>query len=319
MHEIAVLIEAYGLGVVFLAMLLDQAGVPIPAFPVVMVAAALASQGSARVSVIVLAGVAGGLISDFAWYSASRRHGRRLLGLLCKISLSPDSCVRQTETLYARVGGLSLIFARWFPGFGLVSTVLAGTSGIALPQFLALDFLGECLFVGVAAFLGAFFKTAIFVVIATLTNLGSLGVAVAAGALALYVFARWWQRRSFVRQLQNDRISVDELGRMIDGGETPVILDVRPHAVRQQEGIIPGALFAHPADAEFSLAAFPRDVEVVIYCSCPNEASAALAAQHLRRVGFAKIRPLQGGLQAWTQAGRPIAPVEEREVLASAA
>jgi membrane protein DedA with SNARE-associated domain/rhodanese-related sulfurtransferase len=296
--------------VVFLAVLLAQAGLPIPAFPTVLVAAALGSRSVYDLVAIIVAGIAGGLIADLGWFAASRRHGRRFLSFLCKISLSPDSCVRQTETLYARIGSLSLVFAKLVPGLGIVSIALAGIEGISMLEFTALDIVGEGLFVGAAVLLGTLFQTAIFAVIATLANLGTLGLALAAGALAIYVLARWWQRHAFIRQLRMDRISADELADMIDRGETPVIIDVRPHYVRVREGIIPGALFAHPADAQASLTSFPRDAEIIVYCSCPNEASAAVAAQHLRRAGFQKIRPLLGGVQAWVDAGRDVTVVE---------
>jgi rhodanese-related sulfurtransferase len=104
-----------------------------------------------------------------------------------------------------------------------------------------------------------------------------------------------------------DRITVTELAQMIDSGKNPVIFDVRPAEIRLRDGIIPGAHVAHPSDIETALHEFPRDAEIVVYCSCPNEASAALAAQHLRRAGFKTIRPLLGGIEAWEKAGYPIA------------
>jgi rhodanese-related sulfurtransferase len=113
----------------------------------------------------------------------------------------------------------------------------------------------------------------------------------------------------FIRQLRMDRISIEELTGMIDRGEAPVILDVRPDLVRYEQGIIPGAIFAHPLDAQEILAAYPRDTEVVVYCSCPNEESAATAAKHLKAAGFHRIRPLLGGIEAWSAAGRPVATI----------
>ncbi|MDE2181394.1 MAG: hypothetical protein KGJ78_00070 [Alphaproteobacteria bacterium] len=103
-----------------------------------------------------------------------------------------------------------------------------------------------------------------------------------------------------------DRISVDELVSMIDGGATPVTLDVRSGEARLRDGIIPGVIGAHPEDLEGVLALLAHGAEVVVYCACPNEASAATAARHLRRAGFRKIRPLLGGIDAWTKAGLPI-------------
>jgi rhodanese-related sulfurtransferase len=154
--------------------------------------------------------------------------------------------------------------------------------------------------------LGYVFQSAIFTALETLAQLGGMGIALVAVALAIWLATRWWQRQVFIRQLRMDKITAKELASMIDGGGMPVILDVRSPEVRLRDGIIPGAVFAHPDEATATLASFPRDVEIVVYCSCPNEVSAALAAQHLRRAGFTRIRPLLGGLDAWEALGRPV-------------
>lgn len=310
MQEIVFLIERYGLLVVFLNMLLDQAGLPLPAYPTLMLAAALGGRGGGQIAEIIAAGAGGALVADLGWYLFGARKGRRVLGLLCKISLSPDFCVRQTESVFAKVGSLSLLFAKFVPGLGVLSTALSGIMRIPLPKFVLLDGVGATLYVGVAVGLGAMFRNAIASVLATLSNLGEFGLIALLGALAAYLSLRWWQRQVFIRRLRMDRISVDELADMIGRGENPLILDVRPAEARLREGIIPGAQFAHPSDAIVSLASSPRDVEIVVYCACPNEASAATAARHLRRAGFRKIRPLLGGIQAWTDAGQPIVMIE---------
>ncbi len=254
-----------------------------------------------------MAAVAGSLLADLTWFAASRQYGRRILGVLCKLSLSPDSCVRRTETLYARLGAVSLLFARFIPGLGLVSIALSGITRVSVPVFAAFDGAGAAIYASSAVVLGYIFKNAIFAALATLAHLGGMGVALLTTAFGVYLATRWRQRQAFIRQLRMDRISADELASMIDRGQTPVILDVRASEVRRRDGVIPGALFAHPDDALSSLASFPRDVEIVVYCSCPNETSAAVAAQHLRRAGFRKIRPLLGGLDAWNELGREIA------------
>jgi rhodanese-related sulfurtransferase len=107
------------------------------------------------------------------------------------------------------------------------------------------------------------------------------------------------------------RITVDELRRLMHEGTDILILDVRPPDVRATEGIIPGAVAAHPAEIQAVKDIYSRERETIVYCACPNEASAATAAKHLRRAGFKRIRPLLGGIDAWVEAGHPL---ERREL-----
>ena len=137
-----------------------------------------------------------------------------------------------------------------------------------------------------------------------------MGLALVVAAIAAYVFVRWWQRQLFIRQLRMDRISVEELTDLIDRGEAPVILDVRPDLVRYEQGIHTGRHLRPSARGAKMLSEFSKDIEVVVYCSCPNQEAAATAAKHLKAAGFRKIRPLLGGIEAWTQAGRQVALME---------
>jgi membrane protein DedA with SNARE-associated domain/rhodanese-related sulfurtransferase len=306
MQHIISVIEQHGLLIVFLNVLLAQSGLPLPAFPTLMAAAALVAQGRYRVLEIVLAGVSGSLIADLAWYWSGERYGRRILGLLCKMSLSPDFCVRQTETVFAKVGPWSLLLAKFFPGLSTISVAMAGVTKMPLPAFLLLNGLGALLFVSVPVLLGRIFHNAIIDILSALAQVGRLGAVIILAALGLYLLARWWRRRAFIRQLRMDRITVDELRGLLDQGRKLLILDVRPQDARAQDGIIPGAVPAHPADIDPVASAYSRDLEIIVYCACPNEASAAVAAQHLKRAGFKRIRPLLGGIDAWVQAGQPV-------------
>ena len=102
-----------------------------------------------------------------------------------------------------------------------------------------------------------------------------------------------------------DRITVAELAQMLQDGTLPVIFDVRPDDARQRDGMIPGSRYV-PVDARGMLGEYPRDAQIVVYCACPNEASAAIVAQQFKRAGFTTIRPLLGGIEAWLQAGLPV-------------
>jgi membrane protein DedA with SNARE-associated domain/rhodanese-related sulfurtransferase len=315
MQQIASDVEPYGLLVVFLSVLLAEGGLPLPAFPLLIATGALATQGRQQVLEIILAGVSGALVADLAWYWGGQRYGRRVLGLLCKMSLSPDFCVRQTETVFLKVGPWSLLFAKFFPALSTISVAMAGVTKMRLPEFLLLNTIGALLFVGVGVVMGLVFQDAVTDLLLTLGHIGKFGVLFVLAVLGLYLSARWWRRRAFIRGLSADRITVDELRGLISAGHTPLILDVRPKEIRSREGIIPGALSANPADIDPVLTTYSHEREIVVYCACPNEVSAAVAAKRLRQAGFQNIRPLLGGIDAWVQAGQPL----ERASSASAA
>ena len=304
MHEFAYWIEHYGVLVIFVSVLLDLGGAPIPSYPVLLLAGALSLSGGASVPAVIATGVVAAIAADLAWYFAGARLGNRVLSLLCRFTLSPDTCVRQTQNTFARMGLWSLFFAKFVPGLGYVSVALSGITGLSLPVFILADGVGDVLYIGLPVVLGRVFHNAIDSVLSTLLQLGGAGLVIVGGLFVLYIAARWIERQAFARRLRMDRISVEELVEMIDGGKTPIILDVRPSAVRLREGMIPGAIAAHVDEIKEILGRYPRDAEVVVYCACPNEASAAVAALHLKRAGFKKIRPLLGGIEAWSQAGR---------------
>jgi membrane protein DedA with SNARE-associated domain/rhodanese-related sulfurtransferase len=305
MQHIISVTEQHGVLIIFLNVLLAQSGLPLPAFPTLMVAAALVTQSRYQVSEIVLAGVGGSLIADLAWYWSGQRYGRRILGLLCKMSLSPDFCVSQTETAFTRVGPWSLPFAKFFPGLSTISVAMAGATKMSLPAFLLLDGIGAFLSVSVPVVLGRIFHDAITDMLSALADIGKFGLLLFLAVLGLYLLLRWWRRQAFIRRLRMNRITVDELRGLIDQGRKLLILDVRPQEARK-EGMIPGAVPAHPKDIDSTVTTYSRELEIVVYCACPNEASAAVAAKHLKQAGFKKIRPLLGGIDAWVQAGQPV-------------
>jgi hypothetical protein len=187
------------------------------------------------------------------------------------VSFSPDFCVRQTETVFAKFGPWSLVLSKFIPGLGTISVAMAGVTKMSVPAFLLLDGIGALLFTGAVVALGLIFQNAITSVLSTLAAFGMFGLLVVVAAVGLYVLAKWWRRRLFIRQLRMDRISVAELRRLIDDGGDLIILDVRPKDVREQDGIIPGAISAHPADIDPIVTSYARESEIIVYCACPNE------------------------------------------------
>ena len=304
-HQLIDLIANYGLLFVFVNVLGVQLGAPLPAYPVLMLTGALAARGQLSVVALLGTAVAACLIADAAWYLIGRWMGRRVLRVLCQISLSPDGCVRQTESIFTRFGPPSLMVAKFVPGFGSVATALAGAMHIGRVPFLLFDAIGAALWVAVGLALGWLFSPAIEDIVGALAQLGEWGLMLLAIAVALFVATKWWQRFRFNRQLRMARVSVDSLAELLDRGERPLIVDVRSEVARQ-DGRIPGAIVTpdHPLAPE--LLAHPKDALIVVYCACPNDASAVLAARKLLEQGFRNVRPLAGGVDAWLAAGRAL-------------
>lgn len=306
-HEMIALITEYGLLLVFLNVLVEQAGVPVPAVPTMVVAGALAATDQLPVTGVVLAAVLACLLGDLAWYAAGRRFGSGVMRTICRISLSPDSCVKQSELRFQRWRGRVLLIAKFVPGLSTVAPPLVGAMGLRLPTFLLLDGLGSLLWAGLAVGLGYAFAAQIDVVLATLASAGTFAFELLLVLLALYIAVKWWQRRRLLMALRMARITVDELNRAIVGGQSPIVVDVRSQPARLLDTrIIPGALLADLDSVDRALRDIPPDRELVIYCSCPNEVSAAKAAKLLMTLGYRRVRPLLGGLDAWDSAGYAI-------------
>ena len=306
-HQIIELIAQYGLLLVFFNVLVEQTGVPVPAVPTMIVAGALSANGKLPLAGVVLAALVACLLSDLLWYWAGRRFGAGVMRTICRISLSPDSCVKQSELRFQRWRGRVLLIAKFVPGLSTVAPPLVGAMGLRAGSFVLLDGLGSLLWVGVAVGLGYAFAAQIDDLLDAMASAGTVAFELLLVLLALYIAAKWWQRRRLLVALRMARISVDELNQSIADGQNPVVVDVRSQAARLLDTrIIPGALLADLDQVTRALQDIPPDRELVIYCICPNEVSAAKAAKLLMALGYRRVRPLLGGLDAWDSAGYAI-------------
>src|SRR5579863_5434426 len=230
MQELTHLIESHGLLLIFAVVLLDEIGLPIPSLPALVAAGAVAASGHFPLPAVIGAALAGALVADIVWYWAAWRFGRRILAILCRISLAPDSCVRQTENLFNRVGPWSLLFARYVPALTNIAVAMAAVLRLPLAFFLTLNLAGSFFYYGLAAILGALFRRAVGDVLHTMETFGTISIVALTVAFAIYILLRWWQRVTFVRQLRMDRITIEELINLMDSGNPPIILDVRSAA-----------------------------------------------------------------------------------------
>lgn len=306
-HAIVALIAEYGLLLVFINVLVEQAGVPLPAVPTLVVAGALSSIGKLPLGPVILVALVACLISDLAWYWAGRRFGAAVMRTLCRISLSPDSCVKQSELRFQRWRGQILLIAKFVPGLSTIAPPLMGAMKLRTPIFLLLDGLGSLIWIGLVVGLGYAFSHQIDHVLFVLASAGTVAVEFLIALLAAYVLVKWWQRKRLLLSLRLARITVDELHQLMEDGKAPVVVDVRSQAARLiDDRLIPGAITAELRGIERDLDSVAIDQDIIIYCTCPNEVSAAKAAKSLMMQGYRRVRPLLGGLDAWADAGYPV-------------
>lgn len=299
MHDLQHLIDHHGLALLFLNVLLEQIGLPVPAYPALIVAGAMGMQGKLSLPGAFGLALVAGLIADLAWYYAGKHLGGKLLRRICKLSLSQDTCVRQGLNLYQRTGPRALLVARFMPGASALFTSMAGMNALPMATFLRYSIAGSALWAGTALAIGMLFSDALDVVLAWLASYAVYGAMLVGAALLSFIGWKYWKRTRLLRRTGRiPRISADELQAMQDAGKAPVIIDVRIPHLRHEQGI-PGAIPVTLESPLEDITAQLIDVDVVIYCACPNELSAALLAERLQGHGITRSMALLGGLEAW--------------------
>ncbi|HEV7986198.1 MAG TPA: VTT domain-containing protein, partial [Steroidobacteraceae bacterium] len=255
----------FGVAIVILNVLLDQIGLPVPAMPTLILSGAVAS-GNPWVGAELFVGAAlACLLPDIGWFLAGRRYGSRVMKLLCRISLNPDSCVSQTQLRFERWGAGALLVAKFVPGLAIIAPPLAGATGMGWARFIALSSVSAMLWVGVALGAGMLLQSQIVQLLPHMEHVVSLVAGLAGALLACYIALKWWQRWRFFRALRMARISVDELYRLIEAGAAPVIVDVRSTTARTLEPRqVPGALSMTIANVGEQLKHLPHDREIVL-------------------------------------------------------
>jgi membrane protein DedA with SNARE-associated domain/rhodanese-related sulfurtransferase len=298
-------LSQYGAWFVGVNVLLQQLGLPIPAVPTLMVAGALAGAGRMSGPGAFALSVLASLLADLAWFWAGRRFGYPVLRFLCKVSLSPDTCVRQTEGIFERWGFFSVVLSKFVPGFSTVAPPIAGALKMPVAAFTVASVASAALWVGAAMGTGFLFAAQIDAVLTWMSvHLALAGTAIAV-VIGAYVALKAWQRWRLTRFVNAAVISIDELRTALDEQSRPFVVDVGSRLAQQSRPHIPGAALLD-LDAIARLDDFPADRDIVLYCACPNEASARRAAQILLNRGFKRARPLLGGLDAWVSAGHPV-------------
>ena len=303
-QQLLLALNHFGLSIVIINVFVCQLGLPVPAVPTLIVAGAVAANGQLSLTAVFLGASLACLAADCGWYLLGQTFGIRVLKTLCRISLEPDSCVNNTQTRFEHWGVNSLIIAKFVPGLAMIAPPLAGALRIGWMRFIFLSTLSAILWVGSGLVAGMLFRAQIETLLIEMDRVGSLAGLALVLLLACYIGYKSWERANFYKILRMARISVADLHRLMESGAAPVVVDVRSQTARSLEPRwIPGALHVPLEDAARHIKDLPRDGDIILYCTCPSEASAARLARMLMNHGFKRVRPLLGGLDAWLAAG----------------
>lgn len=297
MQETLNFLSQHGLVVVTAAVFAEQIGLPLPAMPFLIAAGALVGNGQMTLGLTVLAAVMAAMAGDQLWFELGRRRGRMVLNWLCRISLEPTSCVRRTEDFFARHGVRALIVAKFVPGFSTIAPPLAGIVGLSVVQYLLFNGLGTLLWAGTGIGLGIAFSDELELALSMSLRIGpAVGLTMVAAVIG-YVFYKAFHR--YQADFRVPRMTARQVMDKLAAGEEPLMIDLRSLGAREERSAIPGAMAIALSDLAGRQHELPRDRDLVLYCDCPRDASSVDGARTLRRLGFTRVWPLHGGVEAW--------------------
>ena len=302
----------YGYLLLFAWVLVEQFGIPLPATPVLLAAGALSAEHQISFPLALGVGIAAALIADTSWFFIGRRYGHHVLRILCKLSLEPTTCVRKTQDSFGRRRGITLIFAKFVPALATLAPPVAGENGMSFGAFLFFDGIGASLWVGALLAIGRFFGDLLNHDTRLLDWAGRFSGALLFLGIVGFFVARIIRRRMVLKQLAASRLEPEELKRQLDAGEPVFIVDLRhPLEILPDPFTLPGALHLSPDALTSRHIEIPRDRDIVLFCTCPSEATAARTAMTLHKLGIERVRPLRGGYDEWKRLGFPLDAVTD--------
>ena len=298
--EITDAIRNNAMPLVFVNVFLHQLGVPVPAIPTLLIAGSLAPSYGFGAWLLVVS-VLASLLADSIWYAAGRALGDRVLGVLCRLSINPGSCVASAQGHFDRWGAWTLVVAKFVPGLSLAGPPIAGSLKLSLHSFVMASALGAGLWAAATIVLGWALRARVQLALDAMS--GHLAIGLLTTFLVLGAWFAWvlWKRRLATVRSATRHATVDELVSMMASDTPPLILDLRGARPAPATELLPGALRTTIDQLPAAIAHWPKDRSVVTVCACPQGATAERAARILTTSGYESARPLEGGHDAWNK------------------
>jgi membrane protein DedA with SNARE-associated domain len=270
MHDLRSLISHNGYLLLAVTCFAEAIGLPVPAALAILTAGAVAAYGDLRLYFLFPAAVLATLSGDVILYFAGRYSGWALLGLLCRVSANPETCILRSAEYFYRRGKLTLLFAKFIPGINSMSPPLAGSMRMKPRQFLTFDALGAAIYIGTYSMVGYVFSDALRAITRGLRSAGFAAEVVLVTGLAAYVVYRIVIYRRYRLLDSAPRVPADEVGRRLASAAPGSILiaDVRSHGYYDADSErIAGSVRLEPNLLEEEVKNLSKDREIYLYCT----------------------------------------------------
>jgi membrane protein DedA with SNARE-associated domain/rhodanese-related sulfurtransferase len=308
-------LSEHGYTILFLAVFLEAVGIPIPAALALLIAGAASARGLLAPWLAAPGALSTMLLADTSMFFLGRYTGWWLLGLLCRLSLNPESCILSSADSFYRRGRIVLLFAKFVPGINTMAPPLAGSMNMRFTQFLKLDFVGAFLYIGAYFSAGYLFSDALDRITAgyhaAAHFVSWILIALAAGYVGAQIWG-WYKSRA-LRSVAS--VTPAEAARGLSA-EGALVFDVRSHGYYDRTAIrVKGSRRMDPHALHQWEQEIPSDRTVYLYCTCVREATSARVAKLLSEKGIRSL-VIKGGLRAWKKAGLPLEAVPKEEMAA---
>ncbi len=290
----------------------EQIGIPVPAAPLLLTAGTLTATHELHLLPVLLSILFGSLVSDITWYVLGKRYGHKVVRLLCRLTPQRDTCVRRTEGYFSKHGASTLLLSKFLPGLNTMAGAIAGQTGMRFEKFLLFDTGGVLIwalaFVVGGRFAGDLLKHHPH----ALAWAAHFAVLLFALLLLGFVAFRVWRTRRTLQSIRMDRLTPEALRELMEQGEPLFLVDLRhPLDYLPDPRTLPGAMVLTPDRLVEVGQEIPRDRDVVLFCTCPNEETAVRMALTVRKMGVTRVRPLLGGFEGWKERGYPLVAIGE--------
>ncbi len=300
----------YAYSILFLWVMIEQFGVPIPSVPILLTAGTLTATHKLSLPLVLISVTLGSLVSDSAWYLMGKRYGGGVVKLLCRLSMESNTCVRRTENYFTKHGSGALVLAKFIPGLGSVAAPIAGQTGMKYHYFAIFDTAGIVLWALTFTLTGRFFGDVLKKNPNALQWVEHFAFLIFVLLLLGFFVWRFFRQRAFLREIRMARLDPQDLKTMLDREQPVYIVDLRhPLDYLPDPRTLPGAVLLTPDALVQQSEEIPRDRDVVLFCTCPSEATAAKMALTIRKLGVYRVRPLRGGFDEWKRLGYPLVDI----------